>query len=272
MLNGLDCFSGIGGIALALKPWVKPVAYCEVDRYCQGVLLSLMGKGIIPKAPIWDDLRTLTGSVLRREVDFLSGGFPCQDLSVAGDGAGLEGQHSGLFFEVIRLTRELRPRFVFLENVPAITVRGLDRVLLEFTALGYDCRWTIISAAEVGAKHQRDRWFLLAHANGESLRLPDPRKRLSPLHVAGTLENGKTAHTHSQRMALGWASFGLEEKKPFGLDLLEGDNWDEYARFLLRVDHGVPNRAHRIRALGNSVVPQSVRKAFQILSGLQVVA
>lgn len=268
MLNGLDLCTGIGGIQLGLSPWVSPIAYCEIDRYCQGVLLSLMESGLIPRAPIWDDIRTIERRHVRREIDFISAGFPCQDISLAGDGAGLEGERSGLFFEVIRLVRELRPRFVFLENVPAITIRGLDRILLEFTALGYECRWTIVSAREVGAKHLRERWFLLAQASGESLRLPEPRKRNQALYVAGTLEDGKAPNPNRQRMALGGASFGLGEKQPFALDLLEGDNWDEYARFLLRVDHGVPNRGERIRALGNSVVPQAARKAFKRLSGI----
>lgn len=128
-----------------------------------------MAAGDIEPAPIWDDVRTLKGSDLP-PVDIISGGFPCQDISVAGTGAGLEGKRSGLVFEVFRLIGECRPRFVFLENVPALAVRGLDRVLLELHALGYDARWTIVSAAEMGAVHIRERWFLLAHANGERLR------------------------------------------------------------------------------------------------------
>lgn len=164
-MNGLDLFSGIGGISLALSPWVRTIAYCENDDYAQGVLLSRMADGQLDVGPIWDDVRTLSGGMLPR-VEIITGGFPCQDISVAGTGAGLGGRRSGLFFEIVRLTRDLRPRFVFLENVPAIAVRGLDRVLLEFTSLGYDCRWTIVSAAEMGAPHLRERWFLLAHANG----------------------------------------------------------------------------------------------------------
>jgi site-specific DNA-cytosine methylase len=165
MLRGLDLFSGIGGLTLALAPWVRPSVYCDNDRFAQAVLLSRMARQELPYAPIWDDIRTLRAEILPT-VDIIYGGFPCQDISTAGTGAGLDGSRSGLFFEVVRLARELRPRFLFLENVAAIAVRGLDRVLLELTALGYDCRWTIVSAAEVGAPHLRERWFLLAHANG----------------------------------------------------------------------------------------------------------
>jgi DNA (cytosine-5)-methyltransferase 1 len=134
-----------------------------------------MRSGELPAAPIWDDVRTLRGDSLGNWVDIVYGGFPCQDLSVAGSGAGLDGSRSGLFFEIVRLARDLRPRFVFLENVPALAVRGLDRVLLEFTALGFDCRWTIVSAAEVGAPHLRERIWILAHARGERVRLEQQR-------------------------------------------------------------------------------------------------
>src|SRR5690606_10421534 len=130
MLRGLDLFSGIGGLTLALAPWVRPVAYCENDRYATAVLLSRMRTGDLPCAPIWDDVRTLRGDMLP-SVDIIYGGFPCQDISCAGRGAGLAGGRSGLFFEIARLARELRPRFVFLENVPAITTRGLGDVLGE---------------------------------------------------------------------------------------------------------------------------------------------
>ena len=169
VLNGLDLFSGIGGIGLALSPWVRTVAYCEQDRYAQAVLMSRMRAGDIDRAPIWDDVRTLRGDMLSG-IDIIFGGFPCQDISVAGTGKGLEGKRSGLFFEIMRLVDEVRPSFVFLENVPAIRTRGLNRVLYEFTARGYDCRWTVLSAASVGAPHLRERWFLLAHADNGGRR------------------------------------------------------------------------------------------------------
>lgn len=164
-LNGLDLFSGIGGITLALGEWINTVAYCEGDRHAQAVLMSRMREGLLPNRPIWDDVRTLRGSLLP-PVDIIVGGFPCQDISVAGKGAGLGGERSGLFFEIVRLAKEIEPTFLFLENVPAIRTRGLDRVVEELTALGYDLRWTMLSAEEVGAPHKRERWFCLAaHAN-----------------------------------------------------------------------------------------------------------
>lgn len=173
-INGLSLFSGIGGIDLALRKWVRPIAYCEIDPYCQGVLLSRMARGDIGNAPIWSDIRHLhTGEKSRLPcgyIDIVYGGFPCQGISVAGLGKGLEDERSGLFFEIMRLAKEIQSKFIFLENVPAITTRGGLQVVREIAEMGYDCRWCIISAASVGALHRRERWFLLAHSkhNGTS--------------------------------------------------------------------------------------------------------
>jgi DNA (cytosine-5)-methyltransferase 1 len=164
MLNGLDLFSGIGGLSIALRDWVRPLVYCEIDPYCQGVLLSRQANGDLEHAPIWDDIRTFECLVLEGAIDIIYGGFPCQDISVAGLGKGLEGERSRLFFEIVRLAKEIKPSFIFLENVPAITSRGGLRVVREITEMGYDCRWCVISAASIGALHRRERWFLLAHA------------------------------------------------------------------------------------------------------------
>lgn len=163
MLNGLDLFSGIGGLTIALSPWARPVAYCEQDRYCQAVLLSRMFDKSIPTAGVWDDVRTINAAELLAPIDIIYGGFPCQDISVAGNGRGLEGERSGLVFEIFRLTKEIKPTFIFLENVPAIRTRGAERVGKELAALGYDCRWDMLSAYDVGAPHLRERWFCLAH-------------------------------------------------------------------------------------------------------------
>lgn len=244
MLNGLDLFSGIGGLTLALAPWVRPVAYCENDRYAQAVLFSRMSSGALPIAPIWDDIQTLRADELPRRLDIIYGGFPCQDISIAGTGAGLEGKRSGLFFEVIRLCRDLRPRFVFLENVPAITLRGLDRVLLEFASVGFDCRWTIVSAGELGAPHLRERWWLYAHADGTELQVP------------GDIENEKGQHRGSPRDS--------------AIALVQRDLWDQSASELCRVDDGLSPKTHRLRALGNAVVPLQAREAFMRLAGLKI--
>lgn len=250
MLNGLDLFSGIGGLTLALAPWVRPVAYCENDRFAQSVLMSRMRDGTLPLAAIWDDVATLrSGNICTAEtgVDIIFGGFPCQDISVAGNGAGLGGERSSLFFEIARLAGELRPTFVFLENVPAITTRGLPDVCLAFTALGYDCRWTVVSAAEIGAVHIRERWFLLAHADGVRLREEcgaqvgrDNSERKGPTLTYGSGQTGRNSESSARQI------------KP-------------------RVDRtgdGLPYCVDRAHALGNAVVPIQAREAFKRLMGL----
>lgn len=290
-MNGLDLFSGIGGISIALEPWVRTVAYCEQDRYAQGVLFSRMQSGDIHRAPIWDDVTTLQSRVLGT-IDIITGGFPCQDISCAGNGAGLEGKRSGLFFEIVRLVGELRPKFVFLENVPAITVRGLDRVLLEFTAIGYDCRWTIVSAAELGAPHLRERWFLLAHTNSERIRNTEKRESETapvsfnhgtPESLANSArqrcrEKGKFRYLQSEE----WTAGGGEEMAYANGEGLERCRREESSELgsakggwwsvepdVGRMANGVPKATHRIKCLGNAVVPEQAREAFMRLMGLK---
>lgn len=238
MLNGLDLFSGIGGVSIALSQWVRPVAYCEIDPYCQGVLLSLIRNKQLELAPIWDNIRSFSSSLLPKGcVDIIYGGFPCQDISIATNGKGLDGERSGLFFELLRLVQEFRPYFLFLENVPAICSRGGNRIVKEIKQMGMDCRWLCISAESVGAKHKRERWFLLAYSRRE-LPWCEEISILSP-------------------MATSLYSSGCCRK------------W-EVEPSVDRVADGVQFRSHRIRALGNSVVPEQAKKAFEILMGLTV--
>jgi DNA (cytosine-5)-methyltransferase 1 len=290
VLNGLDLFSGIGGIGLALKPWVRTVAYCEADRYAQAVLLSRMWSGDLDRAPIWDDVRTLRGDMLP-PIDIIFGGFPCQDLSVAGLGAGLEGSRSGLVFELLRLARECRPRFLFLENVPALAVRGLDRLLLELHALGHDARWTIVSALEVGAPHLRRRVWIVSNAACErrgkdGLAIDGGGPGLwaigSGSERTATNTHGKRGRDQSKcirrisdtseprlsredRNAPDAKSPGLEGGGQ-GLPRLSG--WGAIEPAIRRGNHGLPHRVDRIKCLGNAVVPHSAREAFKRLIGL----
>jgi site-specific DNA-cytosine methylase len=108
-----------------------------------------------------------SGAIYCQQSIIIYGGFPCQDLSCAGNGKGLAGERSGLFFEILRLARETNPRFIFLENVPAIRTRGAATVVKELASLRYDCRWGLLSAYDVGAPHKRERWFLLANYQGK---------------------------------------------------------------------------------------------------------
>lgn len=254
MINGLDLFSGIGGLSLALSPWVRTVAYCEIDRYAQSVLMSRMSERDIQAAPIWSDVSLLLPGMLPGNgIDIIYGGFPCQDISVAGNGKGLDGERSGLFFEITRLVSELRPRFVFLENVPAITTRGGVRVISEFTKLGYDCRWTIVSAAELGAPHLRKRWFLLANANG----MRRGEKQVSECGGENQTESG---HDGKKKYMADSASSGLERERE---RCLGQRGWWSTEPSVGRMVNGLPRRVDRIKGLGNAVVPAQARQAFE---------
>jgi len=154
-------FSGIGGIELGLKQWVKTEAYCEIDKYACAVLRSRMAEGLLDKGEIYGDIKEL--HFREGEFDIITGGSPCQDISNAGKRKGITAERSGLWFEMARLISEIRPRFVFVENVAAIINRGLDRVLGSLSEIRYDAVWTTLRASDVGAPHRRERFFLLAY-------------------------------------------------------------------------------------------------------------
>src|SRR5690349_3739642 len=167
MLKVLDLFSGIGGFSLGLERTggFETVAFCEIDPFCRKVLAKHW-----PKVRQYEDVRSLTADTLRRDgiaVDVICGGFPCQDISVAGKGAGIEGERSGLWSEYARLIGELRPRYAIVENVAALLGRGLDKVLGDLAALGFDAEWHCIPASAIGAPHRRDRFWLIAYPRGE---------------------------------------------------------------------------------------------------------
>ncbi len=155
----LDLFSGIGGFKLACDwVWGKEsncVGFVEIDKFCQKVL-----KKHWPDVPIYDDVKTFKYD---GKADLITGGFPCQDISIAGKGVGIEGNRSGLWSEFKRIISEVRPQFALIENVPALTFRGLDRVLCDLAEIGYDAEWQCISAAEVGAWHKRERIWILSY-------------------------------------------------------------------------------------------------------------
>ena len=161
-MNELALFAGAGGGILGghLLGW-RTVCAVEIEPYPASVLLARQNDGILPPFPVWDNVCTFDGRPWRGIVDVVSGGFPCQDISLAGKGAGITGERSGLWSEMARIIGEVRPRFVFVENSPALITRGLGTVLGDLAALGYDCRWTVLGAADVGAPHQRDRLWIV---------------------------------------------------------------------------------------------------------------
>lgn len=166
--------SGIGALDYGLRlaaPTARTVCYVEGEAFSVACLVEAMRSGALDDAPIWSDLRTFDGGPWRGAADCIIAGFPCQDISIAGRGEGIQpGNRSGLWFEVARVIRDVRPRWVFLENVPAITFRGLDAVLGSLAELGFDAEWCCLPASAVGSPQRRNRWFLLAHSDDEGRR------------------------------------------------------------------------------------------------------
>tara|TARA_R100001594_G_scaffold100213_2_gene134774 strand:+ start:13300 stop:14424 length:1125 start_codon:yes stop_codon:yes gene_type:complete len=163
----LDLFSGIGGFSLAAS-WVwgddlEIAGFCEIDKYCEKVLNKNF-----PGVPVYKDITQLDGTQFKN-IDLITGGFPCQDISVAGKGKGLfneetgEKTRSGLWVEMLRIISEVRPRYALIENVPMLTVRGGTRVIADLTEIGYDASWDIISAQDRGALHKRARIWIVAY-------------------------------------------------------------------------------------------------------------
>ena len=161
-LRELALFAGAGGGVLGghLLGW-RTVCAVEYESHAVEVLVQRQNDGSLPPFPIWDDVRTFDPEPWRGHVDVVSGGFPCQDISAAGKGAGITGERSGLWKEFARIIRGVRPRYAFVENSPLLSNRGLDTVLGDLAAMGYDAAWGVLGAADVGAPHQRDRMWIV---------------------------------------------------------------------------------------------------------------
>ena len=219
----LDTFAGIGGFSYAATKLVggyRTTQFIEIDPFCQKIL-----KKHFPFTPIHDDIRTFTA--ISGQYDVICGGFPCQSISVAGNRAGItEKSRSGIFYELMRVIRMVRPRFVVLENVAAILNNGLDIVLGELSQAGYDAEWSVISASSLGACHRRSRWWCVAYTNSKGLQ----RENI------GKMEREIWSQSNSRRLDPNWRSY---VSKPI----------------LPRGSYGLSNRVDRTKALGNSIVP-----------------
>jgi DNA (cytosine-5)-methyltransferase 1 len=266
-MNGLDLFSGIGGVTIALDSYAKPIAYCEIDLYCQSVLLQRMQEGHLPKAPIWDDIRTLPTNELP-PVDIVYGGFPCQDISVAGHGIGLEGKRSGLFFEVLRIIDSVKAPFLFLENVPNIRTKGAERVCKELAERGYDCRWCCLSASDVGARHKRERWWLLSRSPSFGFLQGASKGIYSQWATSEHEKSGNVCQEIPNPECEGLEGQCKPKRvQKTHTDFSDACDWSVEPD-VGRVVDGLPHRVDRIKTLGNAVVPLCARKAFEILVGI----
>ena len=178
-MNSLHLFAGIGGGILADKILGhRIIGAVEIEPYCRAVLKQRQEEGLLEPFPLFDDIRTFKGDEITERIDLICGGFPCQDISTAGKGKGVvKGEKSSLFFELVRVCRDIRPKYIFLENSPAITGRGLGAVLNEIAKIGYDAEWFTLSAGECGAPHLRNRWWCLCQRQDSDV---DRERELQP--------------------------------------------------------------------------------------------
>lgn len=169
--NELALFAGAGGGILGgkLLGW-KTICAVEWNAYARDVLVARQNDGCLPPFPIWDDIQTFDGRPWRGRVDVVSGGFPCQDISAAGKGAGIEGERSGMWKHMARIIGEVLPRFVFVENSPMLVGRGLGTVLADFAEMGYDAEWGVVGAHHASAPHKRDRIWIVAESRSARTR------------------------------------------------------------------------------------------------------
>lgn len=257
-------FSGIGGMDLGLERAGMECRWqVEIDEYCRKILEKHW-----PEVPKYGDARELTGSELEY-VDLIAGGFPCTNTSNAGDRTGIEGEHSGRWFDMLRIIRVVRPRGVLVENPPGLLARGMGEVLGGLAECGYDAEWQSVPAFLVGAKHERSRIFIVAYARSAGQTFPEQalawrrgsfrRDAVNSGNCTVTVadaqfsglegnQRGIMASRESiSRYAAGCRSSfaGIASRKDGA-----SQSW------ILRGVHGIPNRMDRVRTLGNAVVPQ----------------
>lgn len=259
-LNILDLFAGIGGFSLGLERTggFKTVAFCEIEKKAQQVLRKNW-----PNTPIFNDVSTLTKDLIDETVgvsiDVIAGGFPCQDISTAGRGAGLAGERSGLWFQFHRLIKEIQPRYAIIENVSALRSRGLEQVLWSLAEIGYDAEWHCIPASAIGAPHRRDRIWIVAYPSRVGRGQERPLTgRCGEGDIAegsvgsrsllgGAVANANCAYSEGRRL-----SSGAYEKYADAVSA----GWWETEPSVGRVAYGLSGQSHRLKQLGNAVVPQ----------------
>jgi DNA (cytosine-5)-methyltransferase 1 len=250
-------FAGIGGFDLGLERAGMTCKWqVEIDDYASRVLAKHW-----PDVPRHGDVRTFPTADRDWSVDLICGGFPCQDISVAGRKQGLSGKRSGLWYEYARVIGELRPKYVIVENVAALLTRGMDDVLGTLAALGYDAEWHVIPASAVGAPHRRERVWIVAYPNRE-------RRHEMPLcQPVASSESCIAGYVSHQARGSNVAHADYEGEPNVPLDAVSrrgvpeparGHQWWVTEPDVGRVAHGVPSRVDRLRGLGNAVVPQVV--------------
>jgi DNA (cytosine-5)-methyltransferase 1 len=284
-LRELSLFSGGGGGLLGslLLGW-KTIGYVEYDDYCQRVIRQRITDGILPVAPIFGDVRQFLESGAAAEyrgiTDVVTAGFPCQPFSVAGKRQGADDARN-MWPATIACIREVRPRYAFMENVPGLFVSGYFEIILsDLAESGYDGRWCVLSAAEVGAPHKRDRLWIVAYANGqhEEAGLPPlVSQRFWWDGFVGSSHDVATSHRQTECPCCGETYCLDADEHWFGCERCVDDNeagwsddmagWWQSEPGLGRVAHGIPYQLDRLTAIGNAQVPAVAATAWRLLTG-----
>lgn len=273
-MNELALFAGAGGGILGgkLLGW-RTVCAVEWEPYPASVLCARQNDGLLPSFPIWDDVQTFDGKPWRGIVDVVSGGFPCQDISAAGKGAGIDGERSGMWSHMARVVGEVRPRFVFVENSPMLVSRGLERVLGDLTALGYDTKWTVMGAADVGANHQRDRIWIVGKLANSGCQLREKRdatklatetqiRTNSAVHNQPSSAGQNVSNSDLSQQQRGSLSSGVQPQDSYACD----SRWWQVEPDVGRMADGVAAGVDRLKAIGNGQVPLCAATAWKVLT------
>lgn len=248
----LALFAGIGGSSLAgkLAGW-ETVCAVENDEYCRSILFRHQRNGTLPRFPIWDDVETFDPTPWTGSIDLITGGFPCQDISLANKTEagrkGLDGARSGLWREMLRIICVVRPDWVLVENVPALLSNGMGTVLADLSTLGYDAIWGVLSAGDLGYPHLRQRVWVVAH----------PASKRFDKHAFSIVEFSKEAASkHKPRISL-----------PATVDILRDGrkNFSTAPDYNYRGHDGLSEAMDRIKGLGNAWVPNVAAAAFIVL-------
>jgi len=266
-VNELALFAGAGGGILGghLLGW-RTVCAVEWEPYAASVLVQRQNDGILPPFPIWDDVQTFDGKPWRGIVDVVSGGFPCQDISAAGKGAGIDGERSGMWREMARIIAEVEPTFAFIENSPMLRTRGLGVVLNDLAEMGFDARWGCISASAVGANHKRDRMWIVGKSKRKGLE--GQRSQSGEEEISKSWNASALAYAENKRYVWRQWSMGFAEQEHNGGRSKKNGcgEWWEVEPDVGRVVDGVAARVDRLKAIGNGQVPAVAATAWQLLT------
>ena len=243
-MNELALFAGAGGGILGghLLGW-RTVCAVEWEAYPASVLCARQNDGFLPNFPIWDDVQTFDGKPWRGIVDVVSGVFPCQDISAAGKGAGLDGERSGMWKQMARIICEVRPKYVYVENSPILTSRGLGVVLADLAKMGFNAEWGVLGASAVGGNHKRERIWIMAYSSYLGLCGKKAIKRME----------------RNKRLAISSLDTQWWKREPKQTPI-------EIERTLGRMDDGLANRVDRLKAIGNGQVPRVAAIAWELLN------